>query len=167
MKTVYIICVVFIMTGCITQKRCERLYPCRGAVDTIVKDSIVYIIKDSIYTLPTDSSTIKALIICEDEIPRLKQIIAYASGKRVEVPVIRFKHDTLFVDCKVDSAEITLTWAEKNQYRLMKVNETIVKRENYITGWQWAQIWMGRLLIIAIAIILILFLLRIIFKIGA
>ena len=146
---------IFLVTSCATQRRCAERFPCNGSVDTIVKDSVVYCVKDSIITIPPDSSAIQALIDCSEGQARLKQIIAYNAGETVKIPILKIRHDTLFVNCEADSMNIAFSWAEKNQYHLIRTSSVVVQKQNYLTGWQWFQLWTGRIFLILIIILLI------------
>jgi len=125
-----------------TREKCLERFPPR--VDSIYTSEVVYLPQDTFIKIQADTSALRALIDCEGEIPRLKQIIAYTAGKEVKIPIVKIRHDTLFVDCIVDSAVIAFRYYERHTDKFAKSREII--RENYLTGWQLAQVWAGRIL---------------------
>lgn len=115
-----------------------------ASVNTIVKDSIIYVPKDTTIYL-TDSAGFKALLECDSlGKVRIKQIQDFYAGQFVKPEVI-IKNNYVKVDCKVDSAEVYVAWKEKHQITTTRTDTIKIDRQNYLTGWQWFQVWCGRI----------------------
>ena len=137
---------------------CKTIVP-TASVTTITKDSIVYIPKDTTVYL-TDSAGFRALLECDSlgEI-RIKQIKDYYAGQFVK-PKIIIKDNYVSVDCKVDSAKIYVAWKEKHEIITTSSVTVKVDRQNYLTGWQWFQVWCGRVAMVVIGVVLIIFIIK-------
>lgn len=150
MKKIFLSALILIMlSSCVTREKCDRMFPPQV---TVKHDSIVTQIKhDSVIRMPGDSAWLKALIECQNGKPVITTIANnQQTGSNSLKPQISYiyKDNWLKVDCKVDSQKVYLTWTEKH---VMVSNEKTVVHEtkvNYITGWQWFQIWGFRILVI-------------------
>ena len=158
MKTYTLIIISLIaLSGCVTQEKCSKQFPCLKETDT-TRTKIVEVVRhDTIFEFQPDSSSIQALIECEGNIPRLKQIIAYNQGKRIEIPIIKFKDKVLYVECRVDSAKVAKTWFEKRTTEYTKIKQNSVQVEFRQKSWQAALMWAG---IVALVIILVYIIIR-------
>ena len=79
---------------------------------------------------------------------RLQGEVEQLRGRTVK-PVIIVKNKYIQVECIVDSSQVYLHWKEKHVFN----QDTIIKPAvvtNKITGWQWFQIWSGRVFFIAL-----------------
>lgn len=125
--------VIIIITGCVTKRRCmEKFPPSIVTEDSVtISEKIVY--KDSIITLPADSSWLTALLKCDSTgNVYLSQLLNYQSGNKVGVPVIKIRDNIIKVECQVDSLQIYLLLKEKY---LTKVHKTTVKQTIHENFW--------------------------------
>ena len=113
--------------------------------DTITKTVIQEVLKDTtVYVY--DSAGFKALLECDSlGQVRVKQIQDFYAGQFIK-PTVIVKDNYVTLDCKVDSAAIYVTWKERNETTEQAVTIVKVDRVNYLTSWQHAQVWAGRLL---------------------
>jgi hypothetical protein len=134
---IYLICT---FTGCKpTKVIVERR-------DTIRESVIEYIPRDTTFILPMDSSSLKALIECRGNVAYLTGIINYKPGQNIKPPAVSIQQNVLSVECKIDSIKVVKAWNEKHVTTVERTNTVVVKKENYLTGWQWFQLWTGRIL---------------------
>jgi hypothetical protein len=141
------------LNSCCTQNKCNRLYPpqVRTSNDTTTK----YVEHKIIERTPADSSWLKALIECQNGKPVLVNVSSgNSSNGRAPVMSYELKGNDLTIKCKEDSLRKVITTLEKQvqiNSSKVEVHETKV---NYITSWQWFQIWAGRIFLIALIILL-------------
>jgi len=155
---------IIILSGCVTQRRCQERYPCTGSTDTVKTSETVYIPHDSIIMIPGDSSYVEALIECKGNTARLMQIVQYGPGNRMSPPKIIIRDNIIRAECLIDSSLVSVRYYEKHVTEFQKTSKTVVVKENYLTGWQWFQVWLGRILFGVIIISLIVFLVRFFIK---
>jgi len=137
--------VILIFSGCINAKRCAKyIQPVQA--DTVIKDSIVERIRDSTIYIDADTSVLNALLKCAGDKVKLVEILHYTQGKLAKLPIIHIKDNILYVKCTIDSLAIYFQWREKDVFRSLKTSHVYVKITNELTGWQWFQIWCGRIL---------------------
>lgn len=137
---------------------CKTIAP-TASITTSTKDSIIYIPKDTTIYL-TDSAGFRALLECDSVGKiRVKQIQDYYAGQFVK-PKIIIKDNYVQLDCKVDSAKVYVAWKEKHEISISSTNTVKVDRQNYLTGWQWFQVWCGRIGISILLIVVIIFVIK-------
>lgn len=141
MKTIYVLLIVAIlglMTGCITQKKCNERYPPR------VIDSVSYVERwhdTTIYI--NDSAGITAVLECDTAgIVRIKAIKDHYSGQLIK-PTVIIRDNILQAKCVIDSGAVASRWLERN-FTSVRV---VVQRENYLTSFQSFLIWLGPILL--------------------
>jgi hypothetical protein len=135
---------ILFLCSCKTQAPLARTDTVRQVViKEVLHDTTVYL---------TDSAGFRALLECDSlgKI-RVKQIQDFYSGQFVR-PKIVVKDNYVNVGCVIDSGAVYIAWKERNVSESLKTSQTIVQKVNYITGFQWAQIWAGRLLIVLVLI---------------
>lgn len=149
------------------QKFCSGRYPCQGFSDTIVKDSICYIPRDSVIRIPADSSAITALLACVNqngqltkEKVKLMEIVNYKAGNRLGIPSIQVRDNYIQSKCKVDTLDIIHRWLEKHVNRYVKTSKITVQKVNFLTWWQTLWIRLGQIVTGLIALVLLWFILR-------
>ncbi len=109
------------------QKQTDSVFVTKLRVDTILK------------TLP-DSSSIMALVKCQENGKAIVQMLQSNTGKRINT-IIKMKHDTILLQSRIDSAKIYFSYFQNNKYRLQtKTTDTnkekvIVKYR--IPSWVW------------------------------
>jgi hypothetical protein len=137
---------------------CKTVAPV-ASINTITKDSIIYVSKDTTVYI-TDSAGFKAFLECDSlGRIRIKQIQDFYAGQFVK-PKIIIKDNYVKVDCKVDSAKVYVTWKEKHQITTSSTSTVQIDRQNYLTGWQWFQVWCGRIGIGLLLIIAVIFVIK-------
>jgi len=128
----------------------------KDSVRTEVRFDTIEKLRDTIIHIPADSSLIEALFECDSlRQVQLKSITAIKPGKNIK-PSISMEGNKATFKCEVDSLEVVLTWIEKHlsQYKYVfdshsnDVTTAVENRVNYVTGWQWFQIWVGRIVLI-------------------
>ena len=124
---------------------------------TIVKDSIVERVRDSVVTIPPDSAWIKALLECDSlGQVHLKQLLSYKSGANINPPVVTVKENVLTALSKTDSINIYLRI--KDRYQYATTDNTKYEKEiievNRLTKWQGFQIILGKIFAILLLLLL-------------
>jgi hypothetical protein len=151
-----------LMASCTTQKRCHRLYPCQGSV--IERTDSVTIIVEKIIPRDTtiyvsDSNLVRAYLSC-DSLGNvyLNQIKTLKAGSYISTS-IALANNQMDITSKIDSAAVVIAWTERHVTQTTSVDrsreETIIVKEP--TGWQWFQIWTGRILTIILLLTIIYF----------
>lgn len=141
-----------ILSGCITQDKCYRMFPPSKHDSLIVK----YVTKDTIWTMPMDSVAWQLYMACYDENGRLTSdkirltdTIEKIKGKNVRPVVYVNGNNVVTVKCIVDSAQVYKSWVEKHVTQINKEEPKEI-RVNFLSGWQWFQVWCGRILFVLI-----------------
>lgn len=159
-KAVSGLIILITFSGCVSQRQCTKRFPCTGQTDTVIRSETVFIPHDTVIKIPADSSFIQALIDCRGQTAKLMQTVQYGTGKRANLPIVRIYHDTLFVECKFDSSGIAFRYYDTHKSEFLKTSKTVIVKENYLTGWQWFQIWAGRVLFGIVLIWIVVTLIR-------
>jgi hypothetical protein len=152
--------VILFVTGCC--KPCIQTSTSnqKDSVRTEVKTEVIEKVKDTVIYIPGDSSLIEALLECDSlRNVQLKSIVTIEPGKTIK-PTVSLKNNVASFQCKVDSAAIAVLYIERflsrdssaYNYHSNNVLTVIEKRVNYVTGWQWFQIWFGRIVLIILLI---------------
>jgi len=158
-KLFLLLVIILLLASCTTQKHCNKRFPCTGRIDTIIKTDYREVLKDTTIYL-TDSAWAQMYFECsKDGDVLLKQILELKAGKYV-TPRIIYKDKMLYVECKVDSVGILLHYKNILIKEFQKIDKTTVVKENYLTGWQWFQLWAGRIFLGLIILILIYLIIR-------
>lgn len=128
---------LLMLSGC---KPCNNV----ASSDTITRIEVKELVRDTTVYI-TDSSGLRAYLECDSlGRLRLKQITDYYAGQFVR-PEVVIKDNYVKVDCKIDSGRVYVAWKERHEKTQQTVTTTKIVKENYITGWQWFQIWVGRI----------------------
>jgi len=142
---VALIAILWFLSGC-----CRQIAPL-ASTDTVQQTIIREVVRDSTIYL-TDSAGFRAALECDSlGRIRIKQIEDFYAGQFVK-PKIIIKDNYVKLDCKIDSGRVYLSWKEKHTSESLKTSQTVIQRVNYLTGWQWFQLWTGRILLIALLI---------------
>jgi len=154
MKTILYILISLTLFSCVTEKKCSQKFP----PQVITKDSISYIekVRDSIVKTPPDSAKIKALLKC-DSLGNvyIQTIEELKLGNKVK-PSIKIKDNYIYLDCLVDSGQVYLAWKEKfYSQNSSKIEQKPPVKVNYLTGFQWFQIYTARILLAILLLIII------------
>lgn len=147
MKTVntfaLLILLCVLLTGC-----CRKIAAPMVTEKTVIKDSIVEIIRDSLIVIPADSSLVKALLECDSVgNVRLKELLSYKAGQNIKPPTIIIKDNVLTALSATDSVNIYLALKDRYQYSVQENDKTIkeIVEVNRLTRWQSFFIVLGRI----------------------
>ena len=159
MKTTVFILLILLISGCVTQKKCSQRFP----PQILTKDSIVYS-SDTIKIKTVDTVYIK---LSRDTIFDTKYVyidrktgLSYTDTSRLQndfcISIAGVMYGELFHELITKDSLIMFTY---DQYHTMVTTlqeryktETQIIKENYVTGWQWFQIWAGRIVLILIVL---------------
>ena len=121
--------------------------------DTSRYDSIVEKWHDSIIKVPADSSWFMALLACDSTgNVYMRQIEGYKAGIHSGIPQVSVKNNYIIVRTVINEFEVFVRWREKEVYQRLKTSQVYVKITNILTGWQWFQLWSGRIALIVIVL---------------
>ena len=139
--TVIIVGFLIIMTGCVSQQACSKRFPCLRETDTTHTVVTTVTRHDTVFKFQADSSALEALIDCSQGKARLTEILAYTQGKVVKIPIIKMKHDTLVIECRVDSSKVAVTYFEKHTTEFTKIKNQAVQIEFRKTKFDGFTFW--------------------------
>lgn len=147
-----ILAIAGLLASCSPAKWCAKHGQAPVAsIDTFYRDSIVT--RDSLVRIvnPADSSSLLALIECREGQAHLVELLNYKPGSHVSASAT-ITHNILKVGCRVDSFAVYTTYREKEVFKQIRTGKVVVKITNVLTGWQWFQIWVGRIAILVLLI---------------
>lgn len=145
-KLIIIALLAAIAAGCRTTQPTSQI-----SEHVTVKTEIKEVLRDTTIFL-TDSAQVRALVKCDSQgNAYLAEITALRLGKFAR-PRIRLNSNVMTLDCIVDSAAVYVAWHQRYERRETDttVSKTVQVPVNYVTKWQNAQMWMGRILMILI-----------------
>ena len=140
---IYLLAVVaFLVSSCRTLKSPTRVRESK----TFVKETI----RDTVVAIPADRSSFRATLSTDEAGNTIiKEVLSVHVGKRAKAPQVRIKDQVLKVDCLCDSMRIYLKLKDTHITDMLK--ETVfVPTEKALSAWQQVQLWLGRVLLIAI-----------------
>lgn len=129
---------------------------CKATQPTMVelKNEKQIRIVDTLVKVVPDSSTLKALLECDSlGRVRLKQLTEL-SLKNIGLDVTVDSNNTLSVKAKGNGLERRRIEATA-EVREKPVPYPVEKRVNYLTSWQWFQVWVGRIACIMVLLYLL------------
>ncbi|MDR1155302.1 MAG: hypothetical protein LBL04_11395 [Bacteroidales bacterium] len=140
---IFVILIILFFSSCKTVK----IEPAREII-TETRE----VIRDSIVTLPADSSMIRALVECDSTgKARIRHLLDMFAGSRTKPPRISIDADNvLTAECDVDSMSVYL--ALKDRYYREDSRETAVVEVNRLYWWQYMLGGLGVLFVIIIII---------------
>ena len=148
------------LTGC-GSKYCAKRFPPVTGKDSITIERIVE--RDSLIYLPPDSSWVSMYIECDKQGKAwLRELADYRAGKYTPLPKVVIRDNYLTAECKIDSAAVHARWRETHRESVTTI--TVEKRVNFITGWQWFQLWCGRIFLGLSVLVIIYIVLKIVLK---
>lgn len=129
--------IMFLLSGCKTVAPVTRN-------DSVQRIVIRETIHDTAIVIQSDSSAIKWLVKCQGDKAQLMELLSYQPGHNVRPPTVTLKGNVLTANCKVDSQLVYNRLKVRDTTQFLSVSKVVVDRVNYLTPWQWAQVWMGR-----------------------
>lgn len=112
--------------------------------------TITETLHDTVFKIAKDSSSYNALLECLDGKVALKNVIQAEPGRTLKSPTVRLDNNKLQVDCNLKEQELYATWKSKQIKDVQEKTITTTKFVNHLTLWQKIQIWLGRLLFLAL-----------------
>ena len=159
----YII-VLLLLTGCITQERCYDRYPPAVTTitetKTIIRDTTIYVyIKgDTVHDSVTVYVDKGGLIQSE-----LSKLHTEYSDSWARVLDGRLVHRLVLNESRIASiVKGSIKYVDRVQY-VKEVAPPLVTNE--LTGWQWFQVWAGRLMLASILVLVLVLIGRQVLKI--
>lgn len=157
MKYLVTIAVIFLLASCCKQLTPQTTANTKDSVRTEVKYQLIEKIKDTTIYVGADSSLLVALLECDSTgSARLIQINKLKAGRTARPAAISLNSNQLLVKCNIDSFAV---YAQvKDRYQLKdtgsfqnKSAQSVIIKEmpvNYVSGFQWFQIWTGRIFLL-------------------
>lgn len=106
--------------------------------------TIIETVHDTIFKIEKDSSSLEALLECQNGKVVIKQIVQGEPGRTLKSPKVRIADNLLKVDCEVRAQELLAHY--KNTYEATHIQKTLPPIEvNKLTDWQKAQINLFRI----------------------
>ena len=116
-------------------------------VETSDSTSYRMTVRDSAFTKPPDSSEAKYMLECvktnEGLKVRIMQLLSQRPGERIYIPVSTIDSNNVLTTTAYLPGETIYVPV----YRFFSTSikaKTFVKVTNVLTGWQWFQLWLGR-----------------------
>jgi len=129
--------IIFAMASCNPQKWCAKHNPpAVVSSDSVTHDSIY--VHDSVYSvrIAPDSSSLVALLECQEGKVKLMQIIAYNAGNNISPATVKIIDNVIYVNCSVNEFNAFLKVRSSEVYKGVYTAKVYVKTTNYLTGWQ-------------------------------
>ncbi|MEN2416384.1 hypothetical protein [Flavobacterium mesophilum] len=105
-------------------------------------------VHDTVFKINKDSSSFKALLVCENGKIMLKNVIQAEPGRSLKSPKVRLDNNKLIVDCESRKEELFALWKSKQIHEIQVKTLKTTKFINHLTFFQKAQIWLGRIFIV-------------------
>jgi hypothetical protein len=115
--------------------------------------TITEMLHDTVFKIAKDSSSYNALLDCINGKVILKNVIQAEPGRTLKSPRVRLDNNKLSVDCNLKEQKLYAFWKSKQVKDIQEKTITITKFVNHLTFWQKVQIWIGRLLVIALLLL--------------
>ncbi len=137
-----IIATLAVLTSCRTTKSLKPIKHAR----TIIKETL----RDTVVHVAAEQSSLQAVLGCDSVgAIYIKEVLSVDAKKRAKAPKVQIKDQVLKVDCLCDSMGIYLKL--KNTHITDMLQETVyVPTEKPLSAWQQVQLWLGRVLLIAL-----------------
>jgi hypothetical protein len=132
----YLLIFIILLAGC----RCPK------PIATVEKETVTITetVRDTVVKIQPDASHIRALLECDDERQVIiRELQELQAGNHVRPPQIVIRENVLTATAEVDSFEVYLKWKQRDRQTDVIKTETVTVNE--LTGWQWFQIWAGRI----------------------
>lgn len=122
---------------------------CKAKLPSETQKSEVVItetLHDTVFTEVPDSSSIQALIECQNNKPVIKQFLTTEAGKRIRPPALTMKaNDIIQCDCYADSLKLYAFWKSKQSLKTTETQKAVLI-EKQLTWWQKTWIALGKIL---------------------
>lgn len=161
MKTLLFILLVT-LASCATQERCTAKYPPQikeiTNTVTIYRDTTIFV-----YIKPDTVHDVKTVYVDKGGLIQSDPSFLNTRFARSKAYVLNSKlfHELTQLD---DSIQAVIHNATKTEIQYIE-KTTTVEVERSLTGWQYAQIWAGRLLMLSVLVLILVYVARIFIKI--
>jgi len=119
--------------------------------------TVIETLRDTTVTVQQDASMIQALLECdENRNVVIRELTELRSGLHVKPPQLIIRDNILTATATVDSFGIYVSWKEREKHLENVRTVTVTEVRNELTGWQWFQIWFGRIAALIIILIIII-----------
>lgn len=135
---------------------------CRGSREIPAQNSthtertLTVIRHDTVFTTRPDTSTFKARILVSPAGELSLSEITRSKGSYTKVPAVLIRGNVLQVDCYTEAQHLFHSWKESYEKEHSQSVQTIrlpaQKIEKRLSVWQHLQIWLGRLLLVILAV---------------
>jgi hypothetical protein len=106
--------------------------------------TIIETVHDTVFKIEKDSSSLEALLECQNGNVVIKQIVQGEPGRTLKSPKVRIADNLLKVDCEARAQELLAHY--KNTHEANTIIKTLPPIEvNKLTDWQKAQINLFRI----------------------
>jgi hypothetical protein len=122
------------------------LASCVSSRPTVVQDkntAIIETVHDTVIKIEKDSSSLKALLECQNGKVVLKNIVDSEPGRTLKSPKVQIDNNVLKVDCELPAQKVVVHY--KNTLKTVTLETTKTLYVNILTFWQQLQIWGFRL----------------------
>lgn len=145
-RTIDLCLIGFVLVLIILASGCHR--PPQAAVkDSVRTVTVRETIHDTTILIEQDSSWIQYYIDCQEGKAKLTELLSYRPGENIRPPQVIIKDRILTAKCNVDSFAVYAAFKSRDTTTTTTTSQVIVKQVNYLTGWQWVQVYAGRLLL--------------------
>jgi hypothetical protein len=100
--------------------------------------TITQTVHDTVLKIEKDSSSIKALLECQNGKVVVKNIVQSEPGRTLKSPKVRIVDNILQVDCEVRAQELLAHYKNTHEAKVLTITKTI--EVNKLTFWQELQI---------------------------
>ena len=126
-------------------------------VHTEVREIVKETVRDSIVQIPADSAWLKAFLACDSLGNVYLNAIEEHKGENIQIASPEIRYNAMKISATIDSSQIYLQWKERHSTRdSMRVVVQPPLEVNRVTGWQWFQIWLGRISAASLGVVLML-----------
>lgn len=138
-KLLSIFCCLFVL---LTIVSCSSSKPI--VLQNETTKTIIETVHDTVFKIEKDSSSLEALLECQNGKVVIKQIVQGEPGRTLNSPKVRIADNLLKVECEVKAQELLAHY--KNRYEANTTIKTLPPIEvNKLTNWQKAQINLFRI----------------------
>lgn len=135
---------------------------CRGSREipaqntTHTERTLTVIQHDTVFTTNPDTSTFKAHLLVSPAGEFSLSEITRSKGSYTKAPAVLIRGNVLQVDCYTEAQHLFHSWKESYEKERSQSVQTIrlppQKIEKRLSVWQHIQIWLGRLLLVILAV---------------
>lgn len=117
--------------------------------------TITQTVRDTVFKIEKDSSTLKALLECQNGKVVVKNIVQSEPGRTLKSPKVRIVDNNLKVDCEARAQELLAHYKDTHEATSQTITRTITIEVNKLTWWQEAQIKGFRLFVLLLLIVIV------------